>query len=135
MYFTIFLIFCQTFYSVKKQERARKIIGKLGSWTFLICKLLPGINNIAILIGGTLGLKRRNAYIGIVVSSLIHNLLFFFAGRVIGNNMDRIFAFTRTYNVATFILLGIVGIAIIIRIIVKYRRKKLKKVENQHENK
>lgn len=95
------------YFPLSNQKRAKDWLLKYGMIMFFICKFIPGINTLVIMLGGSFHFRRIWAYIGVGVASAVHNILFLFAGRLIGDNLDRIADFLSLYNKAVIAVLAL----------------------------
>ena len=103
------------YFPLASQEKAKKWVLKYGLLVFFISKFIPGLNSLIIVFGGILRYKKLWAYIGVGVTSLVHNIIFFLTGRAIGNNWDAISHFLYLYN--RFVFGSIIVIALIYGVI------------------
>jgi membrane protein DedA with SNARE-associated domain len=81
-----------------KQTSARKWLLKYGMIILFICKFIPGLNSLLIIFGGVFKYQKIWAYTGIALAALVHNVLFFMAGRAVGQNYHAISQFLASYN-------------------------------------
>lgn len=116
--------FVAKFITVKDQARARRVIAKYGFFVYLISKFIPGIGFLTILLSGILRHQRRWAYLGILVASFLHNLLFYLAGRKVGHSWEHIERFLSSYNKIIFSILLVLVIAYALFSFLKRQRKK-----------
>lgn len=100
--------------TVKDQDKVRRVIDKYGVFVYLVSKFIPGIGFITILISGILRHQRRWAYMGILVASFLHNLLFYLVGRKVGESWEHVRQFLSTYNkiALVVIIVAIIGYAV-----------------------
>lgn len=99
------------YFPPSNQNKARKWVKKYGIAAFFMCKFIPGLNSIIIVLGGIFRYNRFWAYVGIGLASTFHNIILFSAGRAVGNSWDKIGKFLFNYNKSIII---IVIIAVII---------------------
>jgi membrane protein DedA with SNARE-associated domain len=92
------------YFSPNNQVRARRYLLKYGVIIFFICKFIPGLNSIIIILGGVFKFSPLWAYFGVGAASLVHNILFFLVGRSIGCNIESIRVFLSTYNLIVWTL-------------------------------
>ncbi len=90
--------FISRYFPSSKQESARKWVLKYGIIIFFICKFIPGLNSLLIIFGGVFKYQKIWAYTGIGLAALVHNVLFFMAGRAVGKNYHAISQFLASYN-------------------------------------
>jgi membrane protein DedA with SNARE-associated domain len=82
------------------QKKAKGWLFKYGIIMLFICKFIPGLNSLVIILGGIFRYKKPWAYAGVGLASIVHNLVFLLTGRAIGSNIDSISGFLSTYNKA-----------------------------------
>lgn len=81
---------------------------RFGAWFLVICKFVPGVNFIAIIISGAVRFERGAAYAGISFAALLHNSLLFMGGRGVGAGLERIEEYIFSFNKAA--ILAVVGV-------------------------
>jgi membrane protein DedA with SNARE-associated domain len=104
-------------------EGAQRTAKRHGDLVFLFSKFMPGINAITLLMGGAFRWRRWSSYLYITIAALGHNLLLFLVGRAIGNNLDAIAGFLQEYSRAAILALCAVVLAIVLLVVVRYRKK------------
>ncbi len=90
--------FIKRFIKVKHRERAERLFQKYGAYAVFISKFVPGVNALLLLLAGMFRMKHRALILSVLMSTLIHNTAVVFLGRFLGDNMDRIMSFFKTYN-------------------------------------
>ncbi len=101
---------------------------KFGVSLLMLCKFIPGVNSLVILLGGVLRYPRKAGMLAVVFSSVVHNLIFFYVGHMIGKNLDGIKLFLREYTIiAASLALVAAGVAAFWFI------RKNRKGKNDHE--
>lgn len=99
---------------------------RYGALVIIVSKFIPGLGFASILAAGIFKLPVKTTYISIAVSTLIHNGILFFAGRIAGDNMDLIKNIIFEYNKLIIICLFILSI-VYLYIKFSFKRKPLKK--------
>jgi membrane protein DedA with SNARE-associated domain len=90
---------------------------RFGVGLLAVCKFIPGVNTLVILLGGVLRYPRVPACLAITLSSALHNLLFYYVGHLLGRNLDAIKLFLRDYTVVAIsvvALLSLLGVGYLI---------------------
>lgn len=102
------LRFISKYFTEDNQGKAKKYLIRYGILIFFVCKFIPGLNSIIIILGGVLRYNPLWAFIGVGCASIIHNIAFFLVGRNIGYNSEGIKHFLNTYNtvVTTSVIIG-----------------------------
>jgi membrane protein DedA with SNARE-associated domain len=113
-------------FSKRMQSKASVYIKKYGAYSLVICKFIPGINSIAILMGGILDIKTSSAMIGICVSGIVADTVYFIAGYVIGNNIENIAGYSA--NLALVIALLAFALVCFLVFLIGYRRYQYRKM-------
>lgn len=86
------------YFPSSSQQKARNWVLKYGIAIILLCKFVPGLNSLIIIFSGIFRYKRLLAYGGITVATVVHNISFFLAGKVVGDNWENIGNFLYGYN-------------------------------------
>lgn len=102
-----------------------------GVGLLALCKFIPGINTLVILLGGVLRYPRAKGMGAIALSSLVHNLLFFYVGHILGSNLDAINRFLRDYSL---IAAGLAIVAGAIALIWYFGKKRKEKKSNEADS-
>lgn len=108
--------YIQIFFQIEKIYLFEKWYNKFGAFAIILSKFLPGINSIVLIASGVLKLKRKAAIISIVLSSILHNSMLFFAGKVTGKNIDALQLLIKEYS-SIIILLSSLSIVIYLLIL------------------
>ena len=98
-------------FPTNKIEKLNKIFKKLGAWTIILSKFIPGIFSLTVLSAGVVRVKRRFAYISIVTISFLHNFTLIILGKKLGENWQLIFKKMNEYN-RYIIIIGIISLII-----------------------
>lgn len=108
----------------RNQRKAGLYMRKYGTPALAICKFLPGINTVCLIVGGVMGLHGIAPLITIVLAGIAENAVYYLAGIIIGNNMPSLYAFSKSFSYGA----AIVGAAIIIiLVLLKFRNRIFKK--------
>ncbi len=75
---------------------------------FFFSKFIPGLNPVIILFSGIFRIKSYIVYLSFISAAIIHNTGLVLIGRFLGNNIDSIKQFIRTYNIIVVCLILVV---------------------------
>jgi len=109
----------------RNQRVAGLYMRKYGTPALAICKFLPGVNTVCLFVAGVMGLKGLVPSLVIVVSSIVQNLVYYFAGKAIGNNLPSLYNFSERFTIVAVIIAVLI---IAIFIVFKFRRKLFRRV-------
>lgn len=109
-------------FATNKIEKLNRIFKKLGAWTIILSKFIPGIFSLTVLSAGVFKVKKRFAYLAIIIISSLHHLTLIILGKKLGENWELIFRKMTEYN-KYIIIIGL--IALIIYLIMLQLKKKL----------
>lgn len=112
-------------FSKRNQRVAGLYMRKYGTPALAICKFLPGVNTVCLFVGGVMGLKGLMPSIVIIVSSIVQNLVYYFAGNAIGNNLPSLYGFSKRFTLVAVIIAAVI---VTIFIMFKFRKKLFKRV-------
>ena len=114
------------FFSIKSNTKIQELIIKYGIFIYLSAIYIPGMFLPLVFFSGVMKYKRHHALIGIMLATLIHDIILFLGGRVMGNNLKSITSYICVYkNIALCVA---IGVAVIFIIYLFFRNK------NQHTN-
>lgn len=108
-------------FATGKIEKLNKLFEKLGAWTIILSKFIPGIFSLTVLSAGVFKVRRRFAYIAIVIISFLHNLTLISLGKLVGENWTIIFRKMNVYN--RYIILAAIIILIIYLILLQLKKR------------
>ena len=97
-------------FSRRSQRKAAVYMRKYGAHALVICKFIPGVNTVCLIMAGVMGLRGAVPIIAISLAGIAENLLYFFAGMLIGNSLPNLYRFSKQFSVAA-ILIAIIIIA------------------------
>lgn len=103
--------FIQRIVPLERRAQVEEHFRKHGIWVLVLGKFIPGVNSLVILLGGVLQYPKRLGIGAIALSAAVHNLLFFFAGHMLGQNLNDIAFFLREY---TLIAGGLAALGVIL---------------------
>jgi membrane protein DedA with SNARE-associated domain len=116
--------FVRKIFPKRNQRVAGLYMRKYGTPALAICKFLPGVNTVILIVGGVMGLKGLIPSLAIVIAGIIENAVYYFAGMAIGNNLPSLYGFSKQFSLGTAI---VAGILIALFILFKFRNKIFKK--------
>lgn len=116
--------FVRKVFPKRNQRVAGLYMRKYGTPALAICKFLPGVNTVILIVGGVMGLKGLIPSLAIVIAGIIENAVYYFAGMAIGNNLPSLYGFSKQFSLGTAI---VAGILIALFILFKFRNKIFKK--------
>lgn len=111
----------QRFFNLKQLENFEKWYKKIGPFFLVISKFIPGINSIVIIASGLFKIDIKSSIISIGIATIIHNSMFFIAGRIAGENIDLLKLLIKEYT--SYVLLGIILITLLYFIVNRYINK------------
>ncbi len=97
---------------------------KFGIGLLAVCKFIPGVNTLVILVGGVLRYPRRQGMTAVALSSVVHNVVFFYVGHTLGRNLYAIERFIRDYTIIAASAFGALAIVLLTILILKNRKGK-----------
>lgn len=100
----------RNFFSPANQAKAKERVMRYGAAVLIVCKFIPGLNSLIIVFCGIFRYRRSAAYLGIAFAAVVHNVIFFILGRLVGRNWRDIVRFLTAYNKVALI----VAIAVLI---------------------
>lgn len=113
-----------SFFPAEKIESAEKWFLKYGYYIVFFNRFLPGLRSVISIVSGICGLKTVPVFILSLISAMIWNLIWIYAGFTIGDNWDTVSSgiarLMSNYNYAA----GAAIVIIIAVLIVKYYRSK-----------
>lgn len=116
----------------KRIEKSKTWVQKYGFFVYIIAIFVPGMYLPTVFISGILGYRRRWAYLGMLVATLVHDIILYISGGILGNNWESINRFLSLYKRVTFLIIGVIVAAIIIYRLVIYlvKRQKSENIES-----
>lgn len=108
----------------QNKEKIRTWLSKYGLLVYLTAIYIPGMYLPTVFFSGVMKYRRRYAMAGIMVATMVHDILLFLGGRYLGDNMNRIAGFINTYRYWSIgMALGLAG-ASAVYFTIKHLRKK-----------
>ncbi|MCX7903744.1 MAG: hypothetical protein N2486_04460 [Caloramator sp.] len=111
----------QRFFDLKQLENFEKWYKKIGPFFLVISKFVPGINSIVIIASGLFKIDIKSSIISIGIATIIHNSMFFLAGRIAGENINLLKLLIKEYT--SYILLGVILITLLLFFVNRYINK------------
>lgn len=110
-------------FDMKKISKIRNLFDKHGAAFIIFSKFIPGIYSITVLSAGIFKVRKKNAYLGILITNLIHHIVLILLGKKLGENWTIIFYKLNSYS-RYIIAIGIIGF-IAYLILLKIKKKLL----------
>lgn len=98
-------------FATEKINKLYRLFSKLGSPVIIISKFIPGIFSLTVLSAGVFKVRKKFAYIAIIVISFLHNLTLILLGKLVGENWSAIFRKMNVFN-RDIIIVAIIGLII-----------------------
>ncbi|MDL2318941.1 DedA family protein [Eubacteriales bacterium OttesenSCG-928-A19] len=108
---------------LEKRAHVESQFKRHGVGLLVLCKFIPGVNTLVILLGGVLQYPHTKGMAAIALSSILHNTLFFFVGHLLGRNLDAIELFLRRYTAFAIAVVTVICTGLLLWHIVKKRRE------------
>ncbi|MTI66545.1 MAG: hypothetical protein FH753_08085 [Firmicutes bacterium] len=108
-------------FDTEKVNKLRHLFDRFGAMVIIGSKLIPGIFSLTVLSAGIFKVKRRLAYVSIVIITIIHHGILIILGKILGENWTLIFYKINRYN-RIIIILAIIGFILYI-ILLKIKNK------------
>jgi len=115
----------------ERLEKSKMWVQKYGFFVYIIAIFIPGMYLPTVFISGILGYRRHLAYSGMVVATLVHDIMLYISGSVIGGNWEKISQFLSMYKTITILIIAaIVAAFVIYRLTVYFvKRQKSENIE------
>lgn len=101
------------YFPQKKVSLFKKWFEKYGAFAIIVSKFVPGTGSLTILAAGTFKVPRFKAYLSMAISSILHNSMLIFIGKIAGDNIDYVKNYIRKYDEVVFFALFIICLAYI----------------------
>lgn len=108
-------------FATEKINKLNRLFSKLGALVIIMSKFIPGIFSLAVLSAGVFKVRKRFAYLSIVVISFLHNSILILLGKVVGENWSIIFRKMNVYNRHIIVVAIVVLIIYLIMLQLKKR--------------
>ncbi len=108
-----------------RQEQAARWLEKRGAPTIFAAKFILGMNLPILFLCGIMEMPRRKAYPAVILTTAVHNTLFYVLGSVVGLNWDSVRGFLAEYELiaALLVVLG-VSLAVWVRVRISSAHRK-----------
>ena len=90
----------QRLFPERAQTSVTRWLGSYGAVTIFAAKFVTGMNVPMLVLSGALGYDRRKCTFMIVLTTVVHNAIFFFLGRAAGKNLSVIAGWFGRYRLA-----------------------------------
>ncbi len=109
-------------FGTSKITKLNNLFKKLGAFVIILSKFIPGIFSLTVLSAGVFRVKKKSAYMSIILISFFHNLVLISLGKLVGENWTIILKKMDVYN--RYIII-IAVIALVIYFIMLQLKKRL----------
>lgn len=112
----------QCFTEINK-VKIKNWLSKYGVLVFLTAIYIPGMYLPTVFFSGVMKYRRRYAFAGMIVATLIHDILLFLGGRYMGGNLSHVANFITTYrDISLAVVFGVIALCISYRIIIRLKK-------------
>ena len=119
--------FASRWFTDKNREKIKSWLSKYGIFVFLTAIYIPGMYLPTVFFSGVMKYKKRYAFIGMMIATLIHDILLFLGGRYMGGNLSRIANFLTTYrDISLAVALSVIALYVSYRILVSMKKRRHK---------
>lgn len=108
-------------FGTSKIAKLNNLFRKLGALVIILSKFIPGIYSLTVLSAGVFKVRKKSAYISIVLITSFHNLVLIVLGKLVGENWTMILRKMDVYNRYIIIFAVIVFVIYIIMLQIKKR--------------
>lgn len=116
------------------QRRAGVYVRRYGVAALVLCKFLPGVNSVCLIMGGVLGLHGPLALLAIGVTGVVANVLYFIAGSIIGRNIPALVAFSGRFSMVLAIAAGVIVLAAVGLILLQRQMRAQRRARRRAQN-
>lgn len=113
--------FVAKFITSENKEKINTWLNKYGLLVFLIAIYIPGMYLPTIFFSGVMKYRRRQAFLGMAIATLIHDILIFFGGRFLGLNLQHFLS--QLQGITLVLVLGVVAICLLYQTIKHVRHR------------
>ncbi|HHV98393.1 MAG TPA: hypothetical protein GXX36_02265 [Clostridiaceae bacterium] len=115
----------------ERLEKSKKWVQKYGFFVYIIAIFIPGMYLPTVFISGILAYRRYQAYLGMVVATLVHDVMLYISGSVLGGNWEKISQFLSMYKTITVLVIAAAVAAVVIYKLTAYfvKRQKSENIE------
>ena len=116
--------FLARFFTVEAKEKIKSWLSKYGILVFLAAIYIPGLYLPAVFFSGVLKYRKRDAFLGMMTATLVHDILLFLGGRYLGGNLSDVAGFISKYrNISFAVGLSAVVLFLLYRVFVYIWKK------------
>ncbi len=108
-------------FATEKVNKLNRLFSKLGALVIIISKFIPGIFSLTVLSAGVFKVRKRSAYLSIIVISFLHNLTLISLGKLVGENWSIILRKMNVYN--RYIIIMTIVVLIIYFILLQLKKR------------
>lgn len=100
--------YVRMFFPRRNQRKVRVYMRKFGTPALAMCKFLPGVNTVCLIVAGIMGLRGFAPMITIVVTGIVQNVIYYLCGMAIGNSIPSIYDFSKNFTYAAVVFASVV---------------------------
>lgn len=116
--------FISRWFTGSSKEKIKNWLSKYGILVFLTAIYIPGMYLPTVFFSGVFKYKKRYAITGMMIATLIHDILLFLGGRYMGGNLSRITKFITTYrDMSLVVVSSLIALYVLYRILVRVRKR------------
>lgn len=116
--------FVSRWFTEKNREKIKGWLSKYGIFIFLTAIYIPGMYLPTVFFSGVMKYKKRYAFTGMMIATLVHDILLFLGGRYMGGNLPRIVNFITTYrDISLAVALSVIALYVTYRILVIVKKR------------
>lgn len=107
------------------REKIKSWLSKYGILVFLTAIYIPGMYLPTVFFSGVMKYRKRHAFTGMIIATLVHDILLFLGGRYMGGNLSRIANFITAYKgISLAVALAVIALYASYRIFVSIKRRR-----------
>jgi len=116
--------FASRWFTEKNREKIKSWLSKYGIFVFLTAIYIPGMYLPTVFFSGVMKYRKRYAFTGMMIATLIHDILLFLGGRYMGGNLSLITNFINTYRyISLAVASAVIALYVSYRILVTIKKK------------
>lgn len=121
--------FVRRWITESNKEKIKNWLSKYGILFFLTAIYIPGLYLPTVFFSGVMKYRKRYAFSGMIIATLIHDIILFLGGRYMGGNLSSVVNFLSTYKVIALVAASSVVVSYITFKVISVIRKRMQKQE------
>ena len=110
-------------FTKESKEKIKKWLNKYGLLVFFTAIYIPGMYLPTVFFSGVMKYPKRYAFSGMIIATLIHDVLLFLGGRYMSGNLSHVANFITTYrDMSLSVVLGAIALYLSYRIIIHVKK-------------